>query len=188
MAKSKEQKRVGVITRLLACISNTSSPNNVNTRELTRAYLIQRAEIIHPYQLDGVLSKAVNFDYMGSSEFEFGALPASLRELQAEQEFLKLEINDDIRDEQDRPLIVLHTVSTENWKKYRSVLLLLREGKYQTKEITKFEADNPFKFIKSDFWWDVNNSIMWSFDSKFMTHLVNILKNSWIYMDSMKKA
>lgn len=39
-------------------------------------YLIQRGKIVKPLaEHDTRLSKAVNLDYMGSSEFEFGALP-----------------------------------------------------------------------------------------------------------------
>jgi hypothetical protein len=45
-------------------------------------YLIQRGEIKRPL-VEGRLSEAVNLDYMGSAEFEFGALPKSLRALQS---------------------------------------------------------------------------------------------------------
>lgn len=41
-------------------------------------YLVQRGKIRHPL-VEGRFSDAVNLDYMGSAEFEWGALPKSLR-------------------------------------------------------------------------------------------------------------
>lgn len=48
-------------------------------------YLIQRASINTPLAAPSArLSQAVNFDYMGSAEFEFGALPRSFRNIEAQ--------------------------------------------------------------------------------------------------------
>jgi hypothetical protein len=58
------------------------------SQTLRKPYLIQRANIVKPLSPKNqagkvTLSKSVSFDYMGSSEFEFGALPKSLKRLHA---------------------------------------------------------------------------------------------------------
>lgn len=49
--------------------------------KLSKPYLIQRASVRSDAAADATVSQAVRLDYMGSSEFEFGALPRSLRSI-----------------------------------------------------------------------------------------------------------
>lgn len=147
-------------------------------------YLVQRGNIKHP-MVDGRLSMAVGLDYMGSAEFEFGALPHSLRTLEELVDTIKMTIEPRITDDAGRSLRVLHTFSDEEYEEYFENLLKLREGKGRTKESTWFDVSHSsrFKTLKCDFWWDINNHAMWSFDKNFMKKLPDILVASWNYMN-----
>lgn len=148
-------------------------------------YLIQRAEIHRPLRA-GRLSQAVQLDYMGSAEFEFGALPSSLRTLQAQQADLIMTVESVITD-QDRSLRVLHSMTPEQYQEYLQHLLNLRKDKIRTKETTRFAAGFPqSKYGVTDFWWDIDNHVMWSFDKIFMNRLQDTLKSSWQYMDDQR--
>lgn len=62
-------------------------------------YHIQRGDIVTPLAPDTArLSKAVDFHYMGSAEFEFGALPKSFRRIEQVADDWKLQRVDDIKD------------------------------------------------------------------------------------------
>lgn len=151
------------------------------------AYLIQRAEIKRPIQLDR-FSNTAQLDYMGSAEFEFGALPSSLRSMQARKDALKLAVEKRIVDDQERSLRVLHFFEEAEYEEYVGKLLDLRAGRGYTKEVTHFEyrpatRRDPRWAPKTDLWWDITNHVMWSFDKQYIKHLPEILARSWQYMD-----
>jgi hypothetical protein len=150
-------------------------------------YLIQTATIHTPLASGDVrLSKAVELDYMGSAEFEFGALPKSLRALQ--KGVLKLRIVSSIT-ENNVPLRVLSMLSDEEFEEYTKYLLRLRNekrGKIDLKENSHFDPSERFSWSKVDFWWDIENHVMWSFHKPFMKRLEEHLKSSFKYMDEQK--
>lgn len=148
-------------------------------------YLIQRGEIKRPL-VAGRFSEAVDLDYMGSAEFEFGALPKSLRALQSMVDAISMTTEPRIL-EGDRSLRVLHPFTPEEYEEYLGYLLELRAGKRRTKETTCFAADYPpMEFSKTDIWWDIGNHVMFSFDKVFMNRLTDHLVASWKYMDEQK--
>jgi hypothetical protein len=152
-------------------------------------YLIQRGEIKRPLMDESCrLSEAVSLDYMGSAEYEFGALPASLRAMQAMAVDLQKTVLKSVAND-DAPLKVIHSMSADGFKQYEKHLLALRNGALRTKEVSRFAHDYPMgKYTHTDFWWDIQNSVMWSFDKEFMNRLPAYLASSWRYMDSAKKA
>lgn len=84
-------------------------------------YLIQRATIITP--LVGTherLSRAVDFDYMGSAEFEFGALPASFKRMRTMLESMKVRALDTIEDA-GRGLRVYSAMSDDEFMTYKNI-------------------------------------------------------------------
>jgi hypothetical protein len=150
-------------------------------------YLIQRAEIRRPF-VKGRFTEAVDLDYMGSAEFEFGALPQSLRALQAKIDQINLTTEPRIL-EGDRSLRVLHTFDRDEYEVYFGYLLELRAGRGHTKETTGFAASSvPSQYYITDFWWDVRNNVMFSFDKQFMNRLSDRLQDSWRYMDQQAAA
>jgi hypothetical protein len=154
---------------------------------ISNPYLIQRGTIKHPYaETTARLSDAVSLDYMGAAEFEFGALPASLRDLQANAEIIKKTVLTSITSG-DLPLKLIHCFSDEELKQYEACLLKMRDGKFHLKESSYFESwRKPSKYSAIDFWWDIQNNAMWSFDKKFMNMLPDYLVSSWKYMDEKK--
>ncbi len=152
-------------------------------------YLIQRGKIRQPLVEDR-FSKAVNLDYMGSAEFEFGALPKSLRALQTLVDQISVTVDPRITDTGGgASLRVLHTFDGDGYEAYFEHLLAAREGRLRTKESTWFDKDHSKQFpsLRADVWWDIDNHVMWSFDKNFMKRLPDFLVASWKYMDAAKK-
>lgn len=159
-------------------------------------YLIQRAEINNTRTDEMRLSQAVDLDYMGSAEFEFGATAKSLRYL--EKAFLNNvhnlrlvdvpEITTKSRSGNQKPLKVLHSFTDEEFKQYIPFLHKMRVGRLRTKEDPRFEATPQWPFTSNsiNFWWDIENHVMWSFDHEVMRKLPLYLQNSWKYMNEQK--
>lgn len=149
--------------------------------------LIQRADIKVPMaSADARLSQAVNFDYMGSSEFEFGALPASFRRIEAEKDTWRKYVVDDIKDG-ETSLRVYGSFEDGEFEVYKQHLLALRANKIRTHECTRFEADyKRTKYFATNFWWDIDNDVMFGFKKEFMNALPTFVVNSLIYMNEQK--
>jgi hypothetical protein len=146
-------------------------------------YLIQRGTIQMPYAAaDARLSEAVHLDYMGSAEFEFGALPQLLRALQKGTRRIG-----DVPTilENGAPLKALHIFTSNNDRaQYADYLLEMRGNQIRLKEWSDFDPSSRFRHTKTNFWWDVVNSVMWSFDAHFMGRIEDYLQASFKYMDS----
>ena len=155
-------------------------------------YLIQRAEIETPLAAPTArLSQAVNFDYMGSAEFEFGALPKSFRRIESMADNWKCRIVAEITEE-DVPLRVWSALTDEEFTQYVGYLKRMRDpknhgGHLRTKEAVRFEHDyNHGKFNKTNFWWDVDNDVMFGFKKEFMKRVGNYVAASIAYMNEQK--
>lgn len=143
-------------------------------------YLIQRCEIKRPIApASADISKAVDFDYMGSSEFEFGALPKSLRRI--EQTGWKIRLVPEIM-QGEIALRVWSSFSDEEFEEYKTYLIRLRNpgsNPIRTKERTKFEEGGKIsEFFNTDFWWDIQNDVMFGFDKVFMKRVCDYVDNS----------
>lgn len=163
-------------------------------------YLIQRAEINNERNDEMRFSQAVSLDYMGSAEFEFGATAKSLRAL--ENAFLTHRAEDgnlmritDVavitiksRSGKQKPLKVLHCFTDEEFKEYLPYPHKMRAGNLRAKEGPRFEATPQWPFTSNsiNFWWDLENHVMWSFDHEVMRKLPLYLQNSWKYMNEQK--
>ena len=156
--------------------------------ELVKPYLIQRARVNSPLvKSTERLSLAVNFDYMGSAEFEFGALPASFRALQSMRADWKLRLVPHLT-EGDVPLRVFSALSDEQFTQYVKYLEEFRKPNNQmhTKESVRFEA-KPKSHWDPDFWWDIDNHVMFSFNKNFMNRLKSHVSASLQFMDDQVK-
>lgn len=163
-------------------------------------YLIQRAEINNNRTGASRLSEAVDLDYMGSAEFEFGATAKSLRALETaflthkteNHDLMRVvdcaEITTKSRSGKQKPLKVLHCFTDEEFEKYLPYFHKMREGKFRGKENPRFEASPKWPFTSNsiNFWWDIENHVMWSFDHDLMRKLPLHLQNSWNYMNEQK--
>lgn len=152
-------------------------------------YLIQRATICEPLADENTrLSKAVDFDYMGSAEFEFGALPAAFRRIHPVLDSWSVRNVDGIYDA-EHTLIVCSSFSDDEFEEYKKHLAGLRSGKIRTKESTYFNVGHSkhFRSLRCNFWWDIDNDAMFSFDAKFMERLKKYVEASLHYMDEQRK-
>ena len=132
--------------------------------------LIQRAKFENRDYKKGIDS-IVHFHYMGSSEFEWGALPESLGKIRDsinDYTYLDVPIKDKV-------ITVFCKDSQKN--EVKQYLTELSENKWHLQEYSDFDHYiNPSQNFKSrtDFWWDISNHLMFwrkdaEFESKFKT-------------------
>lgn len=149
-----------------------------------KPYLIQRGKINKGYCKDNRLSMCVNLDYMESAQFEFGALPKSLRRIEPnltqyilkERVFVRnLIISIAYPPGFDIDTYIGHLISIVDYDREKVPL----------KEWTGMEnMSQQHEMLKRfNFWWDIENDIMWSLDNIFMRCLPLILKNSIEFMN-----
>lgn len=129
---------------------------------MRKPYLIQRATFQDREGKKGI-DAIISLDYMGSAEFEWGALPESLGRIRKnieEYHYHKVEIN-------NKSIMVF---TKENIKEVTEILEELRDNKLHLKEFSDFNTYvNPSNYDKewqskrphsTDFWWDIDNDIM----------------------------
>lgn len=126
-------------------------------------YLIQRAEQITDGSRDELkgVNQIVDCDYMGSSEFEWGALPKSLKEIREDiQDYVYQEIMVN-----DKKITLFANKKYADWI-HRRVLPQLAAGNMRLKEFSGFDMqfmtgeryDRARK--RYNFWWDIDNHYM----------------------------
>ena len=212
MAKSKAQKRLEAAQRqqqydakfagdssvLVAPsgadeVRETMIDINVAAGELRTPRLIQRAMIKRPVSkfAGKPLGDAITLDYMGNSEFEFGAVSRSLRVLQAFAGQIGIYDHPTIRHSNGKRLTVMRFLNDEKAAQYDDYLSRMRgEGAWlHTAEYTQFDKrDDNCEFSKADLWWDIGNHVIWSFDNEFMTNLRFCLEATWAKMDHERRT
>lgn len=171
---------------------------------LNQPYLIQRAKINRPLgQYDkATLTNAVNLDYMDAAEFEFGALPRSLRRVQAQFPLYEKYKVPHITSTRDGKKFVLRMFANfdraEDYDQYVKWLIKIRNGDtLNLKESTNFDIQSCQDVLsrtgeerleddtlpsRNDFWWDIENDVFWTFDKNFMNNLEGHLKSSFAAM------
>ncbi len=153
---------------------------------IKQPYLVQRGKIVSPLMpATNRLSKAVDLDYMGSSEFEFGALARSFRAMERGARVLR--IMDSI-SENSIPLRVFSILNDEDFESYRTYILRMRVDDLRLKERTEFNADRDNSFERASFWWDIENHVMWGFHKEFMKRVPDYVNSSLAFMNAPKEA
>ena len=158
---------------------------------MKRPYLIQRCVIQPSSESNSRIGVSLDLDYMGSAEFEFGAIPKAIKrmgeklsEFRLDELTLKLGFTD--RPEA-YPVIVFNKLSPIDLAEYAKFLSVNRNDEYKvrTKEPTYFsiESRNSSYRSSTNFWWDIENDVMWSYDHKFMLTLPQRLKASVDFMN-----
>ena len=122
-------------------------------------YLIQRCEIKESWNQASIVSEAVKLEYMGSSEFEWGAIPDSLKEISKRN---GLEVF------QHKNLFVL--CKENELTEYKELLDQLEQNKIRTKE--RVWGEN------TDLWIDLRNSIVFSKNEKILKVFQDLTKGS----------
>lgn len=133
-------------------------------------YLIQRAQFKNENELTinrKGIDKLLSFDYMGSSEFEFGALPASLKRIRAD---IKNYTQFQYSFKKHHAKVVTVLCKKEEQEEVCNILEQISEQKIRLKEycdLYDFINDN-YTYHYNDFWWDIDNDFMfWKFTPDF---------------------
>ena len=133
------------------------------------------------------LDDIVSLDYMRSAEFEWGALPRSLRRMTINKDFYKVFVFNQYKDENGNSLKVY--APQVFYKNVQNIVNRLAEHGYGLQEYCslsdhiqkdkKEDDDTRFRYIdKSDFWWDIENDFF-----MFFEHTDKVL----MAMDSLRK-
>lgn len=119
----------------------------------------------------------VKLDYMGSAEFEFGALPASLCEITSKLEKYQL-FSTPIKNADGETLFAF--CLPENEQELQGILLVLRDPRQRQfylkeqprldRSISTLRKDKAYGYI--DLWWDIGNHWMVGFGKNRMKILV----------------
>lgn len=145
-------------------------------------YLIQR---LKRNRTDGQLSnlrfgEIWTLDYMGNAEYEFGAFPRFLREMNAAtlQDF-SFNING------IKVFGVYDTSKFASKNEVENVLQNLADGKYRLKNSAMFPNTSQYnKDITG--WADIENNLFWTTESMAKS-IVKCIANSIVYMENEKK-
>lgn len=140
---------------------------------MKKPYLVQRATINKTFK-NKKLSEAVDFDYMGSAEFEFGAIPRAFKILKEN----KGNIIKSIMHFDGKELYLCHYMKLGELGEYENYIKDLYDDKIRLKETSRF-AKNTRYVCNIDFWWDIENNVMFSYNKKFMDELLNCLNESF---------
>jgi len=140
-------------------------------------HLIQRGSFLNRENKKGIDSILI-FDYMGSSEFEWGALPESLKE-----------IRNNINDFRFHHLLINEKKVTVYVNKSESITDLieylnnLAKRKCKPREYSDFETyifpdkDELLDENQTDFWWDIGNHFMfWKGNTAFTAKFKEVIK------------
>lgn len=159
--------------------------HNKNKEKLSmkemRPYLIQRCELKKtPGPITG-FDSIFRCDYMGSSEFEFGALPKSLRRITANLSDYIIE-NSEIRDIHNKRVFVIAPKQLIN--DCLAFLPKIQDKTQRCKEITYFDEmlKGTKKFTQVHLWWDIEND--WFFcigkdTANLLVKGLEALKKKW---------
>lgn len=137
-----------------------------------KAYLVQRGYFENRKHKTGIDS-IIKFNYMGSTEFEFGALPESLKEIRkniSNYIYQDIQIN-------NKNITVFYD------KKFQTeileYLIKLALNDFHLKEYSDFNNyiyDRDF-YSKSTFWWDLQNHLMfWCENDEFTVKFQELIK------------
>lgn len=135
--------------------------------------LIQRAEIREDIPANATFKKAVWLEFMGCREFQF-APEISLKRIEANLDSYKLQDTGVVGSTE--PLWVFHSLAEADAVSYRIILQALRLNQVPLVERSNFNIVVAAKRKVTDFWWDVENHIMWSFNRTFMEALPSYIR------------
>lgn len=137
----------------------------MNTIQIRDVCLIQRAKFADRSEWKKGIDSILEFAYMGSSEFEWNALPSALNTLR------ELQSNYTYMDVPMRGKVVTVYCHNDHKSLIKGILENLADGKYRLQEYSDFDnymAAAPMMPCRHDFWWDIDNNFMfWKKDVEF---------------------
>ncbi len=146
-------------------------------------WLIQRLKIkVRPNKETKLrLSEVISSDYMGSSEFEFGAIPKAYRRVCTNLDSYTITV---IEGVEENKLYLFSSLSEEDIVKYKEFLVKAVKDDVRLQENPYFIKEYR-ELFKIDLWWDLDNDLFFSFDTKFMKRISAYLNNSKQYIANL---
>ena len=126
-----------------------------------RFFLIQRGQF--RFEKEESLAKgAVYYDYMGSAEFEFGALPRSYRKIMENyKDYVYVNTGIYTLDRDELILFVNKKISDDVLESIKSFI----ENPYRLKEFSELEkipkSSKENEYMRTDMWWCIDNDNDW---------------------------
>lgn len=156
---------------------------------MKRLWLIQRGvfEDIELEKIEGIDS-LISFEYMGSAEFEWGALPKSLRRIieDGNGKYGFVEIPE-IKNSNDEPAFTYCLLSEENDVKEAIQHLSKNDYGYKESAMMSSYINNGENYrYRSNFWWDIQNDFFVLFGEEKRDKLqiaINKMKLKWDVKD-----
>jgi len=147
-----------------------------------KPWLIQRGGFknINHNEITGIDS-LISWDYMGSSEFEWGALPDGLKKLMDSFDSLHIFVYNNIKDLNNNPLYIL----CRDYQKdevTQVIVNLFSDNPHRLKEWSGMSdyISNPSRFSqKTNFWWDIENDWMCCFGAEHINKLAIALNKTF---------
>lgn len=147
---------------------------------IEKPYLIQRAKFEKHASKDAKgIDSLLRFDYMGAAEFEFGALPKSLKRVREEiEQYTSFQYS----FKNNPTKLVTVFCKKEQIEEVTKVLELLVAGKIHLKGhcdlnyfVKPIEGRDPSWY--NDFWWDIiNDFFFWKFNPDFDQRIKEAIK------------
>ena len=171
---------------------------NAEYKTMSRPHLIQRGSFkkVDLKDITG-LDSLIDYDYMGSSEFEWGALPKSLTQIcekWADYVYFAIE---DIRDGDGQCLYVLCHKTQKDELTEALHLLFQKDCPFRLKEhsgMYDYISCKSLYSLKTNFWWDVTGeggpfappSWMCCFGTEHIGKLITAVKKVWVKKEKQK--
>lgn len=131
------------------------------------------------------ISDALELDYMGSAEFEFGALPRSIRAIcEVGTDKLKISGAPSRFNSNDRQLYIVHHLSDDDVVVYYTYLDKMKTGDLHLKAWSNFDRADT---TNTNVWWDLTNNLFFTYSKDLAKALPTLLNNSIAFMDAQKK-
>lgn len=135
-------------------------------------YLVQRGDFKERSEKTGI-DKIITWDYMGSAEFEWGALPKAYRYIMENYSKYGMYIENDMANVNGVPLCIFCKES--EYAVVKATLDAYRKKPYILKEFISFEREykapyeHPvpgYDVIRDHFWFDIEHHFMWFFGAQ----------------------
>ena len=136
--------------------------------ETYRMWLVQRGDFKEREEKTGI-DRLITWDYMGSAEFEWGALPRAYKYIIDNKSQYQMYVMKNMANRNGVPLCIF--CKRDEHKKIIATLDEFRKKPYGLKEYISFaeEYKTPrypipgYDVIHDHFWFDIENHFMWFF-------------------------
>lgn len=142
----------------------------------TKPYLIQRGTFKSINSSITGIDQLITYDYMGSSEFEYGALPKSLKQMCIHIDEYEIYKTDHTSKDNEGLFILCKPEDTALIKKFIDEIIE-NEYSWNLKEYPRLKQSlNKERFYNYNMWWDIDNHYMFCIGKQNCKNLITAIK------------